>query len=238
MNIYEKLQVMRCELQAMALKKSGKNKFAGYDYFELHDIIPAINELMKAHKVTSTVQYDKEMAKLTLVNSEDPIETLIFTSPMSEATLKGCHAVQNLGASITYLRRYLWINALEIVESDALDSSKPLDSASIKKKEESLKSAPKVALTVKQALLKKEGEVFNVIVKLRNTKERITKNKKDVTDYYGSDSDSDTKIIICKFGKTHEGLKENDIVIFKDVKVSTYKGDLTYLAHDIEKIGK
>ena len=122
MNVYEKLQTMRCELEGMKLKKSGKNKFAGYEYFELQDFIPAINSLMSKHKLTSVISYDKEIAKLTLINSEKPEETLIFTSPMSEATLKGCHAVQNLGATITYLRRYLWINTLEIVESDALDA--------------------------------------------------------------------------------------------------------------------
>ena len=42
---------------------------------------------------------------------------------MSEANLKGCHPVQNLGAVETYIRRYLWVAALEIVEHDAVDSS-------------------------------------------------------------------------------------------------------------------
>jgi hypothetical protein len=42
---------------------------------------------------------------------------------MSEAALKGCHPVQNLGAVQTYIRRYLWVAALEIVEHDAVDSS-------------------------------------------------------------------------------------------------------------------
>ena len=41
---------------------------------------------------------------------------------MSSAQLKGCHDVQNMGAVITYLRRYLWTNAFEIVEHDALDA--------------------------------------------------------------------------------------------------------------------
>jgi hypothetical protein len=45
---------------------------------------------------------------------------------MSEAALKGCHPVQNLGAVETYIRRYLWVIALEIVEHDAVDSSEPI----------------------------------------------------------------------------------------------------------------
>jgi hypothetical protein len=42
---------------------------------------------------------------------------------MSSAALKGCHDVQNLGAVISYLRRYLWTNAFEIVEHDVLDAT-------------------------------------------------------------------------------------------------------------------
>jgi hypothetical protein len=42
---------------------------------------------------------------------------------MSTAALRGCHEVQNLGAVQTYIRRYLWVAALEIVEHDALDAT-------------------------------------------------------------------------------------------------------------------
>ena len=126
-NIYEKLQTVRVELQKMNLKKSGKNKFVGYDYFELCDFIPQINDLMLKHKMTSVLWYNDELAILDLINIEDPKEIIKFTSPMSEANLKGTHAVQNLGAVETYLRRYLYITAFEIVESDVLDASHDKD---------------------------------------------------------------------------------------------------------------
>ena len=45
-----------------------------------------------------------------------------FTSNIANANLSGCTAIQSLGAVHTYLKRYLYLNALEIVESDALDS--------------------------------------------------------------------------------------------------------------------
>jgi hypothetical protein len=53
----------------------------------------------------------------------DATQFIEFKCPMSSAALKGCHEVQNLGAVQTYLRRYLWTNAFEIVEHDAIDSS-------------------------------------------------------------------------------------------------------------------
>ena len=61
-------------------------------------------------------------ATLTVINSTKPDEYIVFSSPMSTAALKGCHDVQNLGAVQTYMRRYLYFLALEIVEHDELDA--------------------------------------------------------------------------------------------------------------------
>lgn len=122
MNIYEKLQEARVELQGMNLKKSGKNSFAQYDYFELADSMPHINRIMLDKKLTGFCSFTEDLASLTLVNSEKPEERIVFTSPMSKANLKGCHEVQNLGAVETYQRRYLYTTAFEIVEADLLDT--------------------------------------------------------------------------------------------------------------------
>lgn len=127
MNIYEKLQTARVGLQKLNLKKTGKNKFSGYSYYELGDFLPAINQLMLDNKFTGVVNFCGDVARLTLVNCEKPEETIVFESPMKEATLKGAHPIQNLGAVETYSRRYLYMAAFEIVESDAIDNSKGAD---------------------------------------------------------------------------------------------------------------
>lgn len=133
-NIYSKMQKARCEFQEKPLKKSGHNKFAGYHYFELGDFLPTINSLLEKYNLCSNISFDNEMATLTIVNAENTDEKLVFTSPMSEANLKSCHAVQNLGAVQTYLRRYLWVNAFEIVESDGLDATTGKDDKTSKTK--------------------------------------------------------------------------------------------------------
>ena len=123
MNIYEKLQKCRVELQSANIKKSGQNKFAGYTYYELGDFLPTINKLFAENKLFSAVTFDSEVARLAIINTEKPDEMVVFTSPMAGADLKGCHSIQNLGAVQTYQRRYLYMSALEIVEHDALDST-------------------------------------------------------------------------------------------------------------------
>jgi hypothetical protein len=123
MTIYKKLQDARILLQNTKLTKSGKNKFAGYEYFELGDFLPAIQTICQKVGLCGVVSFNTEMAYLTIYDAEDASQFVTFTSPMSTAQLKGCHDVQNLGAVQTYLRRYLWTNAFEIVEHDALDAT-------------------------------------------------------------------------------------------------------------------
>lgn len=121
MNIYEKLQEVKCKLVKMNLKKSGNNKFVGFKYYELQDIMPAINDQLRELKLTSVMRFDHELATLEIINTEKPDEKIQFTMPTSSANLKGCHEVQNLGAVVTYTRRYLWLTALDITEGDVLD---------------------------------------------------------------------------------------------------------------------
>ena len=122
MGVYKKLMQARLKLHSTELKKSGLNKFAGYKYFELGDFIPAIQKIFAELELCGIISYGKELATLTITDMSDGSQVYI-TSPMSTAALKGCHEVQNLGAVETYIRRYLWVTALEILESDAVDAS-------------------------------------------------------------------------------------------------------------------
>jgi len=122
-NVYERLHKARIELQKTELKKSGNNKFAGYSYFELSDFLPTVQTILTHHGLFGHVSFDAELAVLSIRAWDKPDEIVQFCSPMRDAALKGCHAIQNLGAVQTYLRRYLWVNAMEIVEHDALDAT-------------------------------------------------------------------------------------------------------------------
>jgi len=123
MNVYQKLNAARAKFHSIELKKSGHNKFAGYKYFELGDfIIPAL-EIFNEVGLTGVVTFGATEAHMRIIDVDKPDNMIFISSPMSTAALKGCHEVQNLGAVQTYLRRYLWVAALEIVEHDAIDSA-------------------------------------------------------------------------------------------------------------------
>jgi hypothetical protein len=126
LNIYHKLNDARVQFHRLQLKKTGLNKFAGYQYFELADfLIPALT-VFHDNGLCAFISFGKDLGTMTIVSVSDGSK-IELTSPMAEAQLKGCHPIQNLGAVETYTRRYLWVTALEIVEHDAIDSSKPVE---------------------------------------------------------------------------------------------------------------
>ena len=104
MNIYEKVLNITDEIQKANIKKSGRNSYTNFKYFELTDLTPIIN-----------------IAKMYIINAENPEEQIEYTSPMGSVNLKGAHEIQNIGAVQTYLRRYLFLTAFNIAEHDELD---------------------------------------------------------------------------------------------------------------------
>jgi hypothetical protein len=147
--VYEKLQQARIKLQSEPLKKSGHNKFAGYQYFELGDFLPTINRIFAELKLCSVISFTKDYAELRIVDTENS-GVITFSSPMADANLKGCHPIQNLGAVETYSRRYLYVTALEIVEHDALDATTGSDDP---------KSAKPIAKSVFDSMSQDEQEM-------------------------------------------------------------------------------
>jgi hypothetical protein len=119
--IFEKLQKARIELQNKKLKKSGENSYSHFKYYELADFLPQVNQIFYDLKLCSNFSIDENKASLTVTDWEDNTKE-VFTSPIEELELKGCTRIQALGGVHTYMKRYLYLNALEIVESDMLDA--------------------------------------------------------------------------------------------------------------------
>ena len=127
MSIYTKLADARSAFHAMKLSKSGHNKFSDYKYFQLEDFLPDALECLRKQGLTPVCTFSHTFATLTLFDSDG--NTIEFTSPASEAQLKGAQPIQNVGATQTYQRRYLYMMLMEIVEHDAVDSEPPIAAA-------------------------------------------------------------------------------------------------------------
>ena len=155
-SVEKKLARARAILAGKALKKSGQNKQKyqdkrtgewkemGFSYFELSDFLPetlkifdelglcgvfTINppysEDKQVGEIVTRVMYP-EVAELKVVNADNKEDFIIFREPTAQVEMKT--AIQSLGAKKTYLRRYLWIDAMEIAENDIVDAQ-PTDDA-------------------------------------------------------------------------------------------------------------
>lgn len=122
-NIYEKIQFAKEEILKANLKKSWKNKFAGYDYFELSDFLPFIVQACNKLWLFTSVSFNETTATLKVVNCEKTDEVVEITSPMKELELKGCNQIQALWGVETYQRRYLYMSLFDIVENDMFDAT-------------------------------------------------------------------------------------------------------------------
>ena len=124
MSVYGQLQKARAMLLSSDIKKSGINKFAGFQYFELADVLPAITKIFNEIGLCGVVRFTSDTATLTIYDAIDVNHGSIeFTSPLVYADMSKSQAIQNLGSTHTYMRRYLWLMAMEIVEHDAVDAA-------------------------------------------------------------------------------------------------------------------
>jgi hypothetical protein len=108
-------------LHETQLNKSGKNKFANFNYFELGDFIPQVTSIFDKVGLCGIVSFTPDTAYLT-VHDTDGDGFVTFTSPLVYASVEKTQPIQNLGSTHTYLRRYLWLMCMEITENDVVDA--------------------------------------------------------------------------------------------------------------------
>lgn len=140
-----KLQAARVGLMEKSLKKTGKNDFAHFDFFQLKDFLPEAQRIFT--KLGVTTQYTimprvianiervengvaikepiiRDIARLVVKDIETE-EELIFEMEAAPVQI-GNNTKQNIyqaaGGRSTYYKRYLYRDALEIEEDDESDN--------------------------------------------------------------------------------------------------------------------
>lgn len=140
-----KLQTARVALMQTNLKKSGKNDFAHFEFFQLKDFLPEAQKIFTKLGLTSnytimprviatTTETEgekvisspiiRDIARLVIKDMETD-ETEIFEMEAAPVQI-GNNTKQNIyqaaGGRSTYYKRYLYRDALEIEEDDESDT--------------------------------------------------------------------------------------------------------------------
>lgn len=187
---------IRVGLQKANLKKSGRNSFSNFDYYELSDFLPKLNELMLQEEVNDifTIEDEeyREYAKLILVKQNKitneveqnvyKIPFTLFDTPLNwkfnkvtgeTEQVKSMQDIQYLGALNTYYKRYLYLNAFGITDGEIIDS---MDNTNITaKKETKVKAKEKV-----------QEDLDNMVdYEYQQTLKTSGQNEKELLTHYG-----------------------------------------------------
>lgn len=149
-NVKAKLQLARVMLQEENLKKTGDNKFANFMFFQLEDFLPKVNEIFAKlglhsefsitpeviayeetmningeNKIVTKKPIIKEIATLVITDILKPDDVEVYemeVAPLERGNNTKQNTYQAAGGRNTYYKRYLYMNALEIVEKDESDT--------------------------------------------------------------------------------------------------------------------
>ena len=221
MNVFEKLLTARVQFLNSGAKKTGKNMHLAFKYFELDDIVPIATGIFAELRLLPCVTFTNEIAKMDIIDIDNPPDVITFTSPMRELTGNNAvNAMQALGSTETYQRRYLYMMALDICEPDniepTLNNSAPTESPAPQTVTPIPATTPTAPQTSDKPLTTPDGnasplqikQMKELLKKLKDAdpskEEMIAKIAVD-TKGFTSISKADCETLIVKIGEMLEG---------------------------------
>lgn len=228
MNVYQKLIEAREQFINSEINQSGKNMQLSFKYFELKDIVPTITHIFKQVGLIAIANFSNTTATLTIVNTDEPKETIYFPVPfnqiqpiISNSGKQVTNDMQALGSSITYMRRYLYLIAMDICVNDEIEPTinKDTNNQGDNAPKHSAPPTPAQRQDIKKELTAPEAQASslqikglkNVLKKLRevdNTKEELITEIAVKTKSFTQISKADCETLIQKINKMIEEVKK------------------------------
>lgn len=224
-NVYQKLIEAREKFLVSEINQSGKNMQLSFKYFELKDIVPTVTHIFKEVGLLAIARFTDTVATLTIVNTDNPEETIEFPVPfnqiqpiVSNAGKQVTNDMQALGSSITYMRRYLYLIAMDICVNDEIEPTIDKNTNNPGSVEKKVPATPEQRKEVKEELtapsenasaLQIKG-LKAVLKKLKNadpSKEEMIANIAVQTSGFTQITKSDCEVLIQKINAMLEGAK-------------------------------
>ena len=179
-NVYQKLILAREEFLKSEIEQSGKNMHLSFKYFELKDIVPTITKIFAKTGLLAIMNFTDEKGVVTIVNTDNPEETIDFFAPfnqiepiVSNTGKQATNNMQALGSSITYMRRYLYLIAMDICVNDEIEPTidKTTNAATTSKQKP---ATPAKRTEVKENLTAVEDNASDIQIKgLKNVLKKL-----------------------------------------------------------------
>ena len=177
MNIYEKMSNTRLFMQEEGIKKLGKNTFAKYDYYKLADINTVMNKGLQKFRLFTQIELQTQIAILEIVNVDNPQEKVMYSMPFIEAEMKSASKIQSWGSSVSYLSRYLILEAFQIGEAEVdVDSTEESEArAEAQKEPKKLSLKEEVVALCREKASENRTAVNSIVKKYNNNSIAVSK---------------------------------------------------------------
>ena len=111
---------------------------------------------MKIERDTTKNNIKEALVGVLYVTDLDTGYTEVFMKEAKEATVSGASAIQNVGATSTYMKRYMYMDLFEINENDIVDgtSGKPEEEKQVPAKQSRFTGAKQATVNPKEELPK------------------------------------------------------------------------------------
>ena len=184
LNIASKLLLARKAFLGSGVKKTGINRYAEFKYFTLEDIIPVKQSIFEEIGLVDVITFTPEIATLNLLNVDNLEEGITFSSPLAEDESLIKNPIQKLGAVETYVRRYLYMLMLDIVEADTVDAISDKPEEAPKAKKYNKPATPEKREEIKKELIDEGGEATEVQIKsIKNGLKKLRDKEGDYEPY-------------------------------------------------------
>ena len=174
LNVRQKLAKARLDFLESGIQKSGKHLKLEFTYFELKDIVPTATKIFYEVGLTSNFEVDQNegTATMTILDTDNmENEGIKFTVPwvvMGQIVSKSGNAVtnpvQSEGSSLTYLRRYLYMLALDISEPDTIEPTLMSDEEMVAAQNRSVPATTEERAEIKKELVSNDANASEAMI--------------------------------------------------------------------------
>ena len=125
--LYQKLQQARKDFSDAGITKTGENHYQNYKYIKLDDILDLAIDILLKNKLSTHALFGKKPYGMELVDLEtgyseifeSEVDDWIYDEPGKDSTHN--KILQTVGKKESYIRRYLYMQILDIHDSDTVE---------------------------------------------------------------------------------------------------------------------
>lgn len=131
--LLERIDKVKKAIKKTDFQKKGKANTGKFDftYLRLEELQPIIDEELSKQKLMAFTNFTKEYVVYTIIDLENTDNKFEQTVPMVLKGLQSGSEAQSLGASITYMRRYILLTVYELSIKDNAEMELDLKSQNI-----------------------------------------------------------------------------------------------------------